>query len=322
MIKHYLLYGARTRLSVSVAAVSAVVALLPAAASAAPCAPGSGPNLAGRTLKQNTLPHSLACANLAGANLAGLELAQMSLQGADLQHATLRGTDLTQADLTGVNLAGADLTSATLDQVTARDAVFLDAKLTNASLTQADLTSATLAGADLSGATLTEAETSHTSFAGVKGLTPWGDYVLIGAVALLLALLAGLVRRVARSQAGRSRGAALLLGVAGSVGIAFGAHLFAGALIGTLSLGLVPVAAACTGPQCGVGVGAGTWGIVAGIPVILAGVALRAGAVTQLRGIVRPEPGPRSGPRLVGKTERRAPSPVRTVGSRPRRRRA
>lgn len=206
--------------------------------------------------------------------------------------------------------------------MTARNTVLRDAKLTDASLTQADLTGASLADADLSGATLTEAETGHTSFAGVKGLTPWGDDVLVGAVAILLALLTGLARRALRSQPGRGRGAAFLLGLAGSVAIAFGAHLFVGALIGTLSLGLSPVAATCSGPQCGVGVAAGTWGIVLGIPVIMAGIAVRVGAVAQLRRVVRSEPGPRSGPRLVGAADRQAVSPVRTVGSRPRRRRA
>jgi uncharacterized protein YjbI with pentapeptide repeats len=144
--------------AVTVTVAFAVVGGAAPASADAPCAPGSGADLAGRTVTAAQLEGAtLACANLRGARLVGLDLAQADLSHADLDHATLARTDLTQARLAGADLAGATLTGENLGQATLTGADLTGAHTEGADLTQADLTGARLAGLDARGADFTQA---------------------------------------------------------------------------------------------------------------------------------------------------------------------
>jgi hypothetical protein len=269
-------------------AVFAVSAGLPAGAlagEAAACQPGAGPDLAGRTLTNGEVSGysgSLRCANLAGADLSGLSLLQFDFTGADLRGANLRGADLGQTTLDGADLDGADLAGATMDQASARNTDFRDADMSGASLVQADLTGADLDGASLGSVNFTQATFDGTKLAGTTGLTPWSLYLLIAAV-LILILSAWKVLARARRQgvAGSRTGVALF----GCLTLAFGFHLFAGGIIDEFigQISGAPVAQACSGPQCPVGVASGPIGLFAGVLVMLIGASLRRGRGMQQR---------------------------------------
>ncbi len=244
---------------------------------AASCEPGSGPQLAGRTLTSSQVsgyqPGQLRCADLAGANLAGVSLIQIDLTGANLSHADLQHADLTQATLTGADLAGANLSDATLDQSTDQHASFQDANLSGASAIQVDLTGATLQGAELGGTNFTQATFSNTNFHGVRGLFPWSMYLLIAAGVLLILLLAGTLRKAVRLR----RPGRAVVAVVGCVLAALGFHLFAGGLISQVLGGSgSPIPQACSGPQCAVGVASGAWAIPVGVFAVIIGLAMRA----------------------------------------------
>jgi uncharacterized protein YjbI with pentapeptide repeats len=362
-------------------------------ATAGPCTPGSGRQLAGKHVTPPRLERGgLQCADLSGANLSGLDLVQddltsvlapnanfsgaklgqATLTGAVLHGANLQDADLTQATMTGADLSGANLNHATLDQVEAEGVNLSGADLSDASLIQATLNNANLATAKVSGADFTQAELSDVNFDGVRGLTDWSRYLLIGAAVIFLLLAAVSVRRAVRRGPGRpdpsdapmpmpmpvpvpvptpaptststpitpptavgsvwqqaqansesfwqqrseaapgigsgmstpavrlagltglaglggfnpingpsTRGIArgLVLGLLGSLLVAFGAHLFVGGILGEASFAFDTLAtAACSGPQCAVGQSSGTLGITVGIFVVLAGFAARASA--------------------------------------------
>jgi uncharacterized protein YjbI with pentapeptide repeats len=244
---------------------------------AASCPPGSGRQLAGRTLTNSEIsgfqPGELRCADLAGANLSGLSLIQVDLTGADLSHANLQHANLTQATLTRADLAGANLTGATLDQSMDQHASFRDANLSGASAIQVDLTGASLEGADLSGTDFTQATFTDTKLQGATGLFPWSLYLLIAAGLLFVLLLMGTLRKARRS----ARPGRTVVAVLGCLVAAFGFHLFAGGLIGQFVGGFgTPVTQVCSGPQCAVGVASGVIGIPVGVLALIVGLMLRA----------------------------------------------
>lgn len=245
-------------------------------AAAASCSPGSGPQLAGRTLTNTEVsgfaPGHLRCADLAGADLAGLSLIQVDLTGANLRHADLHGANLGQATMNDADLSGANLSGATLDQSTDEHANFRGANLTGASAVQVDLTGANMDGTQLGGTDFAQATFSDTKFQGVTGLFPWSLVLLLVAGLFLVLLLTGTLRKARRSSPGR-----LAVAVLGCVLAAFGLHLLAGGLIEEFVGGFgSPVPQACSGPQCAVGIDSGLVGIFAGVFALLFGMAMRA----------------------------------------------
>jgi len=263
------------------------------ATAAGGCRPGSGRDLAGQHLTGSQVsgfaPGFLRCADLARADLSGLSLAQIDLTGALLRDANLRHADLTQATLSRADLSGADLSGATMIQVTAHGTRLAGADLTGADLTQADLTGADLSGANLSGTSFAQATLTGATFKGATGVPPWSLYLLIGAGAIFVLLVLGSVRRAARAIRGQGgpgsplaaarRPAGLLVrGLTGAFLIAIGFHLFAGGLIDQIvSASGPPLAQTCNaGPLCAVGVAGGFLGLFIGLPVLIAGIVVRA----------------------------------------------
>lgn len=278
------------------------------------CQPGSGPQLAGRTLTQAQIASypedGLRCADLVGANLRDLRLVQIDLAGANLRDADLQHADLTQATLNGADLSGADLADAKLIQVSARGTSFAGANLSNVDLGQADLTGADLDGANLGGTSFVQAELRHANFTGVKGVTPWSLYLLIAAAVVFVLLVwrsvgnrvgrrGGMRRKAAMpgmvgindiggvtsmarmpAQPGLAVGrSGLVRGLLGALVVTVGFHLFVGGLLNEFVGGFgAPVAKICSGPQCAIGVGSGFFGIFGGIIVILAGFGVRRAA--------------------------------------------
>ncbi|MGN6605466.1 MAG: pentapeptide repeat-containing protein [Jatrophihabitans sp.] len=317
----------------------------PVAASAtAPvaCTPGSGAKLAGHRITAAMVQAGrLRCADLTRADLSGLELdqadlsyvratdatfaadrmSQTDLTGAVLTGADLERAQLTQAVLTGADLSGANLRSASLDQIDAKGAVFRGADVRDANFTQASLQHAVFDDAQVDGADFTQAEVGGAHFGGVRGLTDWSLYLLIGAAAVFVLLAVASIRKAVGRRAGsrvqvqpfrtdlaaiqaahhvgaagrhavpepavdpryvrvgRSPARGILLGLLGSLVVAFGLHLLAGALIGQFSFAFDTLATAvCTQPQCTVGVDSSFPGLFGGIAVVLVGLVLRARA--------------------------------------------
>jgi len=259
-------------------------------AAAASCTPGSGPDLAGRHLTSSDLSRyssGLQCANLTGADLSGLSLAQVDFTGAILRDAQLQHADLSQATLDHADLSGADLSDAQMTQVSARYAKLAGAELAHADFTQADLTGADLAKANLSGATFTQATLDQASFTGATGIPPYSLYLLIVVGLVLTVLMLGSVRksrrilrlnRQAMSPFAMSRtGITLTRGLAGSLVVALGIHLFLGGLVDeVVSSSGPPLAQTCSaGALCTVGVASGFVGLFGGVFIILAGFAIR-----------------------------------------------
>jgi len=218
-----------------------------------------------------------------------LNLAQMDLNGALLRDANLRHADLTQATLNRADLSGADLSGATMIQVTAHGARLAGADLTGADLTQADLTGADLSGANLSGTSFAQATLTGASFKGATGVPPWSLYLLIAASAIFVLLVLGSVRRATRAirgqggpgyslATGRRPAGVLIRGLIGAFLIAIGFHLFAGGLIDQIVSASGPLLAqTCNaGPLCAVGVAGGFLGLFIGLPILIAGIAVRA----------------------------------------------
>ncbi|HEY3905826.1 MAG TPA: pentapeptide repeat-containing protein [Streptosporangiaceae bacterium] len=264
------------------------------------CAPGSGPNLAGKHLTSGNISaqQNLQCANLTGADLSGLSLIQVDFTGAVLKNANLSHADLTQATLNGADLSGANLTDATMIQVTAKQAKMVGANLSGVDLSQADLTGADLSKANLSGTGFTQATLDQTTFTGATGLLPWNLYVLIFALLMFLLLLIGTLRRSFRNrgaglgysnQTGANPGTAMVRGLLGAIVVAVGFSLAIGGLLGEIvSSAGPPVTQTCVGTLCKVGVSSGFIGLFGGIVVIIAGFALRS-AGRRSRNIAPPQ---------------------------------
>jgi hypothetical protein len=277
-------------MAVSVGSVAIMVGVTGGAASvtAVSCAPGSGPNLAGKHLTSGNISdqQNMQCANLTGADLSGLSLIQVNFTGADLKDANLEHADLTQATLDSANLSGANLTDATMGQAEARETNFVGANLSGADLTQADLSGANLSKANLSGTSFTQATLDNATFTGATGLLPWNLYVLIFAALMFLLLLIGTLRRTISgrsagfgysNQTGRNPGVTLAGGLLGAVVVAVGFSLAIGGFLGEiLSAAGPPVSQTCVGALCKVGVSSGFIGIFGGVCVIIAGFAIRA----------------------------------------------
>ena len=287
-------FGRRTALA-AVGGLVAAVFLTAGTATAAPaatasCTPGSGPNLAGRHLTSSDLSSyssGLQCANLTGADLSGLSLAQVDFTGAVMHDANLQGADLSQATFDQADLSGANLSNAQMIQASARYAKLVGADLAHANFTQADLTGADLAKANLSGTTFSQATLDQANFAGATGVPPYSLYLLIVAGTILTLLVLGSIgkgRRVLRlnrqampSFAMGRTGIALARGLAGSLVVALGLHLFLGGLADEIvsSFG-PPLAQTCSaGALCTVGVASGFFGLFGGVFVIIAGFAVR-----------------------------------------------
>ena len=274
--------------TVAVATVlAALTAALPATASAAQaaaCQPGSGPDLAGKTLTSNEISgysNGLGCADLASANLSGLDLEQLDFTNANLRGANLQNADLTQATLDGANLTGADLAGATLDQASAHGTDFSHADMSSASLIQTDLTGANLDDTSLGGANFGQATFDGTTLTGATGLTPWSLYLLIAAVLVFVVSAWRVLARARRDGSRRngSPGPRTGVALAGCLLLAFGFHLFAGGIIDEFigQMTGAPIAQACAGPQCAVGVSSGIVGLIVGIVVMMIGGSLRGG---------------------------------------------
>jgi uncharacterized protein YjbI with pentapeptide repeats len=259
-----------------------------AAVAAGGCAPGSGPNLAGKHLTSASISaqQNMRCANLTGADLSGLSLIQVDFTGAELKNANLQHTDLTQATLTSADLSGANLTDAEMVQAQAQNANFVGANLSGVDLSQADLTGANLSKTNLSGTSFTQATLAHTTFTGATGLLPWNLFVLGFAALVLVLLLVGTLRRGLRggaarlgysNQTGTNAGLGLVRGLLGSIVVGIGFSLAIGGFLGEiLSAAGPPVTQTCVGALCKVGVSSGFIGIFGGVAVIIAGFVLRA----------------------------------------------
>ncbi len=267
----------RIAVTVAVTALAALGGAAPALAarSSGSCQPGSGPNLAGRTITSSQAAAqstNLRCANLTGSTLSGLSLVQIDLTGAILKNAKLQHTDLTQATLTGANFSGADLSNATLDQATAQQVNFQGADLSGASAVQTDFTNANLDGANLSGTSFTQATLDGATFKGVKGVPPWSLYLMLGAAVIFVLLALGAVSKGLRAGPVR-----LVIALAGCAVAALGFHLFVGGLLSQVLGGFgAIVQQTCSGPACAVGVNSGFFGIFGGVLLVIVGFALRA----------------------------------------------
>jgi hypothetical protein len=214
--------------------------------------------------------------------LIQVDFAGAVMRDADLQHADLSQATLDQADLSGANLSGAQMT-----QVSARHARLVGAELAQADFTQADLTGADLAKADLSGTTFTQATLDQANFAGATGVPPYSLYLLIVAGIILALLVVGSIRKSRRilrlnrqampGLAMSRTGITLARGLAGSLVVALGLHLFLGGLADEiLSSSGPPLAQTCSaGALCTVGVASGFFGLFGGVLVIIAGFAVR-----------------------------------------------
>jgi uncharacterized protein YjbI with pentapeptide repeats len=260
-----------------------------ASVAAGSCQPGSGPNLAGQHLTNESISShqegGLRCANLTGADLSGLSLIQVDFTGAVLKNADLQHADLTQATLNLADLSGANLTDATLGQVEARQAKFVGANLSGVDFGQADLTDADLSKANLSGTDFTQATLDHTTFTGATGLLPWNLFVLIIALLIIAALLIGTLRRTIKSrsagfgfsnQTGKNPGIAMAGGLLGAVVVGIGFSLAIGGFLGKIvSAGGPPITQTCLGTLCKVGVSSGFIGLFGGVVLIIVGFALR-----------------------------------------------
>jgi len=253
-------------------------AMAQAAAQSAACQPGSGPDLAGKTITSGEVSdlsgESLQCANLTDANLSGLSLDQIDITGADLRGANLQNTDLTQATLNGADFQGANLAGATLDQSEAQGADFRDADLSGASAVQTDLTGANLDDASLGGADFSQATFSGTAMTGVTGIFPWSLCLLLAA-ALIFVVSAW--KALTRARRLGSRRAQTGVALAGCLVLACGFYLFGGGIIDEFigQMTGAPIAQACSGPLCRVGVASGFYGLPVGIVVMLIGASLR-----------------------------------------------
>lgn len=277
------------------------------AAGSLKCADLTGADLSGLSLIQADLSGAVAM----NAKFAGAKLGQADLSNANLTGADLHGADLTQATLTDANLSGADLTHANLTQVDAAHVTLTGANLADADATQAHLSGAKLNHANVDGADFTQADLDGTDFDGAKGLIAWSTYLLIAAAVVFL-LVGGLAvsRALKRGKkalaphaetlapaapvsafgglttlaapfhainapADRTVGRGVGLGVLAAAVVAFGTHLFAGGLIGEFSFAYDTLAVkTCSGPQCAVGIGSGTIGLIFGIFVLIGGFAL------------------------------------------------
>ncbi len=277
-------------MAASIGSVAIMVGVTGGAASvtAVSCAPGSGPNLAGKHLTSGNISaqQDLQCANLTGANLSGLSLIQVNFTGADLRGANLQHADLTQATLDTADLSGANLTDATMGQVEARQTKFIGANLSGADLSQADLTLADLSKANLSGTDFTQATLDHTTFTGATGLLPWNLFVLGLGALIFAALLIGTLRNAFgkrsagfgySNQTGTNPGVAIASGLLSAIIIGVGFSLAVGGFLGeVVSAAGPPVTQTCMGALCKVGVSSGFIGIFGGVFVIIAGFAIRA----------------------------------------------
>ena len=277
-------------MAAAIGSVAVMTSITGGAASVAAdnCAPGSGPNFAGKHLTSGNISaqQNLQCANLTGADLSGLSLIQVDLTGAVLRNANLTHADLTQATLNGADLSGANLTDATMIQVTAKQAKMVGANLSGVNLGQADLTGADLSKANLSGTDFTQATLDQTTFTGATGLLPWNLFVLAFALLMFVLLLIGTLRRSFRNrsagfgysnQTGTNPATAMVRGLLGAIVVAVGFSLAIGGFLGEIvSAAGPPVTQTCVGALCKVGVSSGFIGIFGGVVVIIAGFALRA----------------------------------------------
>jgi uncharacterized protein YjbI with pentapeptide repeats len=131
----------------------------------------SGADLSGADLNGAKLHSGLEGANLSGAVLTGADLSGASLSRADLSLANLTGANLSSANmkgalLGGANLSGANLNFAVLIGANLNFAVLRGAGLSTAVLSNASLSSAKLSGANLSGAYLNGAFLSGADLSG------------------------------------------------------------------------------------------------------------------------------------------------------------
>jgi hypothetical protein len=214
-------------------------------------------------------------------------LAQVDFTGAVMRDANLQGADLSQATFDHADLSGANLSNAQMIQASARYAKLASADLAHADFTQADLTGADLARANLSGTTFSQATLDQANFAGATGVPPYSLYLLIVAGIILTLLILGSIRKGRRvlrlnrqampSFAMGRTGIALARGLAGSLVVALGFHLFLGGLADEIvSSSGPPLAQTCSaGALCTVGVASGFFGLFGGVFVIIAGFAVR-----------------------------------------------
>lgn len=162
-----------------------------------------GADLTGATLDRAELTQAdLVGAVLRDLDLSGRRLVQVDLTDAEAAGIDLSGADLTQATLDGADLTGANLSDADLGQANLVGADLSDADLSGADLTQAELGRADLTGANLAGATLTQADVDGAITAGIRGVRPYADWLLYGAIGLFVLLMLPAVRRALRPRTG------------------------------------------------------------------------------------------------------------------------
>jgi uncharacterized protein YjbI with pentapeptide repeats len=259
----------------------------------------AGANLSGADLTQATLTGAdFTGANLAhaqliqaeadntnwtGADLSDVDASQAELQNAIFDNAKLGGADFTQADLSGTNFNSArGLTPWSLYVGIAAGVIFL-----------------LFAGLSLRKAMGRRGRTAEPTPAPGEPAVVDGKYVGESYQSIWNRPPAGstvqLAKPVASAQPSmamgafnpinppasstRGFGATLVIGLLGSLIVAFGFHLFLGGMVGTFSFAFDTLATAtCSGPQCSVGVGSGEFGLIVGVFVVIAGFFVRARA--------------------------------------------
>ena len=250
--------------------------------------------------------------NLTGANLSNADLTQATLNNANLSQANVDGADFTQAELDNVDLDGIrglhDLSrylllgAATLFVLLAVPSLHRvlrrgpkprgsgiggpmampPAPIPPAPMPPVDAPPVGMAPVVIPTApgsvwAQAQAQSAASSIFGRPGYPRPAFAAGMPAPATNLAALGGFNPINGPQTRGRVRG--VILGQLGSLLAAFGAHLFAGSILGQVSYAFEGLAThACSGPQCAVGISSGTWGVWVGILVAVFGFGVRASA--------------------------------------------
>lgn len=257
----------------------------------------AGANLSGADLTQATLTGAdFSSANLAhakliqadadnttwtGADLTGVDATQAELKDAAFENAKLGSADFTQADIAGANFTSArGLTPWSLYLIIAAGVVFL--LLAGLSLRKAIGRRGRTHESKPSDPTVVQDTYVADTYQSIWNRPAAGSTVQLApsAPSPLPAAASGAFNPInPPASSTRGFGATLAIGLAGSLVVAFGLHLFLGGMVGSFSFAFDTLATAtCSGPQCSVGVASGTLGLVGGVFVIIAGFFVRARA--------------------------------------------
>jgi uncharacterized protein YjbI with pentapeptide repeats len=262
----------------------------------------AGADFADARLGQADLPGAV----LTGADLSGADLTQATLTGADLSSVNAAGADFGQVHAAQVRFTRATLSDASFVQATVTDADFDGAALGGADFTQASTDGAAFAGVQglipwsryLLIATIMVF--LLCAFVAVRRAlrrrrpvelygsaptrqVPWVQPAMVGYPTGSWSTSGPPIQapdpygsnefQPINGRPTRSVGRGIGVGLLAAAVIAFGFHLFVGALIGVFSFAFDTLATVtCTGPTCAVGIDAGMIGPWAGIFAMVAGL--------------------------------------------------